>query len=39
MTPPEAPRPSLRRELLAILTLYGFVGILPLLIGYGCSGL
>ena len=42
MTPDPArmPRPpSLRRELWAILVLYGFLSVVPLLVGWGCSGL
>jgi hypothetical protein len=36
---PESQPPSLRRELLAILVLYAFLAVLPVLIGHGCSGL
>ncbi len=31
--------PSLQRELLAIIVLYACLSIVPLLLGWGCSGL
>ena len=31
-------KPSLRREMLAILFLYAILSILPLWVGYGCMG-
>lgn len=40
--PPQRPAGSggsLGRELWAILALYGFLSILPILVGWGCSGL
>ena len=39
MPPHEPPPSSLRRELLAILTLYAFLSVTPLVLGWGCSGL
>jgi hypothetical protein len=34
----ESPEPSLRRELLAILFVYALLSIVPLLVGFSCTG-